>query len=68
MYKGTGLTFASGSPVSVGCKLVQFVVYCVLFVMMSTNIEKNSAVVEKGHVLTAYCFFSGRKLGQIKSF
>ena len=30
----------------VGCKLVQFVVYCVLycvlFVMMSTNIEKNS--------------------------
>ena len=23
----------------VGCKLVQFVVYCVLFVMMSTNIQ-----------------------------
>ena len=47
----------------VGCKLVQFVVYCVLFVMMSTNIEKNSAVSEEGHVLTAYGFFSGRKLG-----
>ena len=47
----------------VGCKLVQFVVYCVLFVMMSTNIEKNSAVSEEGHVLTAYGF-SGRKLGQ----
>ena len=39
------------------CKLVQFVVYCVLFVMMSTNIEKNSAVSEEGHVLTAYGFF-----------
>ena len=48
----------------VGCKLVQFVVYCVLFVMMSTNIEKNSAVSEEGHVLTAYGFFSSRKLGQ----
>ena len=52
----------------VGCKLVQFVVYCVLFVMMSTNIEKNSAVLDKGHVLKAYVFFSGRKPGQIKSF
>ena len=48
----------------VGSKLVQFVVYCVLFVTMSTNIEKNSAVSEEGHVLTAYVFFSGRKLGQ----
>ena len=46
------------------CKLVQFVVYYVLFVMMSTDIEKNSAVSEEGHVLTAYGFFSGRKLGQ----
>ena len=45
----------------VGCKLVQFVVYCVLFVMMLANIEKNSAVSEEGHVLTAYGFFSGRK-------
>ena len=41
----------------VGCKIVQFVVYCVLFVMMSTNIDKNSAVSEEGHVLTAYDFF-----------
>ena len=46
----------------VGCKLVQFVVYCVLFVMMLINIEKNSAVSEEGHVLPAYGF--GRKLGQ----
>ena len=50
------LTFASGTLVDVGCKLVQFVVYCVLFVMMSTNIEKNSAVSEERHVLTAYGF------------
>ena len=49
--------FASGSLVGVGCKLVQFVVFCLLFVMMSTNIEKNSAVSEEGHVLTAYGFF-----------
>ena len=41
----------------VGCKLVQFGVYCVLFVMMSTNIEKNSGVSEEGHVLTAYGFY-----------
>ena len=53
MYKGTGLTFAHGSLVGVGCKLVQFVVYSVLFVTMSTNIEKNSVVSEEGHVLTA---------------
>ena len=39
-------------------------VYRVLFVMMSTNIEKNSAVSEERHVLTDYVFFSGRKLGQ----
>ena len=54
----------------VGCKLVQFVVYCVLFVMMSTNIEKNSAVSEEGHVLTAYGFFLVVSLAsmQIKSF
>ena len=34
-------------------------VCCVLcaFVMMSTNIEKNSAVSEEGHVLTAYGFY-----------
>ena len=40
MYKRQVLNFATGSLVGVGCKLVQFVVYCVLFVMMSTNIEK----------------------------
>ena len=34
------LTFVGGSLVSVGCKLVQSVVYCMLFVMMSTNTEK----------------------------
>ena len=63
MYKRQ-LTFASGSPlVGVGCKLVHFVVYCVLFVTMSTNTEKNSAVSDERHVLTAYGFFSGRKLG-----
>ena len=39
------------------CKLVQFVVYCVLFVIMSSNIEKNSAASEEGHSLTAYGFF-----------
>ena len=43
--------------VGVGCKLVQFVVYCVLFFMVSTNIEKHSAVSEEAHVLTAYFFF-----------
>ena len=48
----------------VGCKIVHFVVYCVLFVMMSTNIEKNSAVSEEEHVLIAYRIFSGPKLGQ----
>ena len=48
----------------VGCKLVQFLVFCVLFVMMLTNVEKNSAVSEEGHILTAYVIFSGRKLGQ----
>ena len=54
----------------VGCKLVQFVVYCVLFVMMSTNIEKNSAVSEEGHVLTAYGFYLVVSLAsmQIKRF
>ena len=54
----------------VGCKLVQFVVYCVLFVMMSTNIEKNSAVSEEGHVVTAYGFDLVVSLAsmQIKSF
>ena len=54
----------------VECKLVQCVVFCVLFVMMSTNIEKNSVVSEEGHVLTAYGFFLVISLAsmQIKSF
>ena len=69
MYKGTGLTFASGSPVGVECKLVEFLVYYVLFVMIPTNIEKNSAV-SAGHVLTSYSFFLVVSLAsmQIKSF
>ena len=54
----------------VGCKLVQFMVYCVLFVMMSTNIEKTSAVSEEGQVVTAYGFYLVVSLAsmQIKSF
>ena len=54
----------------VGCKLVQFVVYCVFFVMISTKIEKNSAVSEEGHVLTAYGFYLVVSLArmQIESF
>ena len=54
----------------VGCKLVQFVVYSVLFVMMSTNMGKNSAVSEERHVLIAYGFFLVVSLAsmQIKSF
>ena len=54
----------------VGCKLVQFVVYCVLFVMISTTTEKNSAVSEEGHGLTAYGFYLVVSLAsmQIKSF
>ena len=38
--------------------------------MMSTNIEKNSAVSEEGHVLTAYGFYLVVSLAsmQIKSF
>ena len=52
------------------CKLVQFVVYCVLIVIMSTNIEKNSAVSEEGHVLAAYGFYLVVSLAsmQIKRF
>ena len=64
------LTFASGSLVCVGCKFVQFVVYCGLFVMMPTSIEKDSAVSEEGHILSAYGFFLVVSLAsmQIKSF
>ena len=32
--------------------------------MISTNIEKNSAVSEEGHVFDSSWFFSGSKLGQ----
>ena len=52
--------------VRVGCNLVPFV----LFVMMSTNIEKNSGVSEEGHFLTAYGFYlvvSSASM-QVKSF
>ena len=54
----------------VGCKLVQFMVYCELFVMMSTTTEKNSAVSEEGHGLTAYGFYLvvGLASMHIKSF
>ena len=69
-YFFSTLQNASVSLVGVGCKLVQFVVCCVLFVTMSTNIEKHSAVSEEGHVLTAYGFFLVVSLTsvQIKSF
>ena len=45
---------------------VQLVVYCVLFVVMSTNIEKKLKIqlFQRRDVLTAYGFLSGRKLGQ----
>ena len=51
------------------CKLVQFVVYCVLFVY-DVNIEKISAVSEEEHVVTAYGFDLVVSLAsmQIKSF
>ena len=71
MYKRQVLIpFTSGSLVGVGCKQVQFVVYCVLFVMILTKIEKNSAVSEERHVLTAYGFYLVVSLArmQIESF
>ena len=57
------LIFASGSLLGVGCKLVQFVVYCVLFVMMSTNIEKNQ-LFQRRDMSWQLMSFSGHKLGQ----
>ena len=64
MYKRQArLTFASGSLVGVRCKLVQFVVYCVLFVTMSTTLKKNQ-LFRGGTCLDSLCFFSDRKLGQ----
>ena len=50
--------------VGVGCKLVQFVVYCVFFVMMLTKIEKKFSCFRGGTCLDSLWFFSGRKLGQ----
>ena len=55
--------YASGSLVGVGCKLVQFVVLCVLFVMMSTNIEK-IRLFQRRDMSWQLMVFSGRKLGQ----
>ena len=45
---------------------VQLVVYCVLFIVMSTDIEKKLKIqlFQRRDVLTAYGFLSGRKLGQ----
>ena len=39
-------------------------VYCVLFVMMSTNVEKKISFLRGGTCLDSLWFFSGRKLGQ----
>ena len=48
----------------VGCKLVQFVVYCVLFVTMSTDIEKIQLFQRRDMSWQGLWFLSGRKLGQ----
>ena len=40
MYKRQSLTFASGSLVGVGCKLVQFVVYCVCLSRCQLTLKK----------------------------
>ena len=53
-----GLTLASGSLVGVGCKLEQFVVFCVLLAMMSINIEKKLGCFRGGAYLNrAYGFY-----------
>ena len=64
------LTFAGGSLVGVGCKLVQFVVYCVCLSWYQLTLKKNSSVSEEGHVLTAHGFYLVVSLAsmQIKSF
>ena len=65
MYKRQVLIpFTSGSLVGVGCKLVQFVVYRVLFVMISTKIEKKFGCFRGGTCLDCLWFLSGRKPGQ----
>ena len=51
----------------VGCKLVQFVVCRVLFVMMSANTEKNSTISEEGHVSIAKKVQRKRKQGRRES-
>ena len=43
-----------------GCKLVQFVVSCVLFVMKSTNIQ----LFQRRDMYWQLMVFTGRKLGQ----
>ena len=49
----------------VGFKLVQFVVYSALFVMMSTKMTlKKFSCFRGGTCLDSLWFFSGRKLGQ----
>ena len=48
----------------VGCKLVQFVVFCVLFVMILTNIKKKLSCFSGGTCLDSLWLFAGRKLGQ----
>ena len=40
--------------------------YCVLFFMMSTNIEKNSAVSEEGHVFDSLWFFLAVSLASMQ--
>ena len=47
-----------------GCKLVQFVVFYVLFVMMLTNFVKKFSSFKGETCLDGFWFFSGRKLGQ----
>ena len=61
--------------VGVGCKLVQSVVYCMLFVMMSTNTEKKKKKIScfrGGTGLDSLCFFFFLVVSmasmQIKSF
>ena len=54
----------------VGCKLVQFVVYCVFLSWCQLTFKKYSAVSEEERVLKAYGFYLIVSLAsmQIKSF
>ena len=38
---------------------------CVVFVIMSTNIEKNGAVSEEGHVLTGFAAVLSRSVERV---